>query len=311
MPTCRKAALAASTAAAGHGPSAVAARRLCHRMQGHRVEEERSPGGGAADGELQDEAISARLWGGGRAWLMRRVCEVGPTHCGRRLRGGADPAAARLEQLRKERFGEDFGTGTEFDSSGIFQSGDDSLVVLEGNESEERARQEKQRRGLLRKPKAPSSTKGNHAPALDTDNIFLASSQDLYDSEPRLDKPRVRDDLRGKEARAAALAQDTIQEPVDADGSPEGSQAEESGGDGLMEALMPKPFWWETETRKGEPLTRHPLLSEKTRTRASAYQFSESWEGVGKKNLKSLHRVALYSTRSKALTFQIFGGGGG
>ena len=251
-------------------------------MQGPCVEEERSPGGGTADGALQDDASSAKLWGGGRAWLTGRVCEGGPTHCRRRLRGGADPADARLEQLRKERFGEDFGKGTELDSSGIFESGDDSLVVLEGNESEERAREEKQRRGLLRKPKAPSSTKGNHAPALDIDNVFLASSQDLYDpydSERRLDKPRVRDDLRGKEARVAALAQDTIQEPIDADASPEGSQAEESGGDGLVEALMPKPFWWETETRKGEPLTRHPLLSEKTRTRGSAYQFSESWEG--------------------------------
>ena len=24
---------------------------------------------------------------------------------------------------------------------------------------------------------------------------------------------------------------------------------------------MPKAFWWETDMRKGEPISRHPLLS--------------------------------------------------
>ena len=166
----------------------------------------------ATDRALQASAGPARLWGCGRAPRTGRVCGCCHTHTGRRLRGGADLEAARIEQLREERYGEGFGKGTQLDSSGIFESGDDSLVVLEGNESEERAREEKQRRGLLRKPKAASSSTGNRA--LDAD-IFFASSQDLYDSENH-DRPLpppggVHADPRAPEARAAALAQDTLQ----------------------------------------------------------------------------------------------------
>ena len=164
----------------------------------------------AADGAVQGGAGPARLWGGGRASRAGRVCACGHTHAtGRRLRGGADLEEARIEQLRRERYGEGFGKGTQLDSSGIFESGTDSLVVLDGNESEERAREEKERRGLLRKPR----TKSARAP--DADDIYFVSSQDLYDSEQH-DRPlpppsRIRADPRAPEAKAAALAQDTLQ----------------------------------------------------------------------------------------------------
>lgn len=63
------------------------------------------------------------------------------------------------QRLRAERFGDDFGKATHMESSGIFDSGEDSLVVREGNDSEERARAEKERRGLVRKKKGKNSEK--------------------------------------------------------------------------------------------------------------------------------------------------------
>jgi len=70
-----------------------------------------------------------------------------------RLRGGMDPEDARLERLRRERYGDDFGKADNIDSSGIFESGADSLVVMQGNDEEEQAMLEKQRRGVYREPK--------------------------------------------------------------------------------------------------------------------------------------------------------------
>ena len=78
------------------------------------------------------------------------------------------------------------------------------------------------------------------------------------------------------EAKVAALAQDTIQTPLEEDASPSGSQAEESHGDDLLHARMPKPFFWEKNKRKGEPVSRHPLLSAKNVKRGEKFQFSES-----------------------------------
>ena len=86
-----------------------------------------------------------------------------------RLRGGFDLDEAHIERLRQQRYGDGFGKGTDLDSSGIFESGEDSLVVLEGNESEERARAEKERRGLLRAPK--SSQKNEEATVVDADQL--------------------------------------------------------------------------------------------------------------------------------------------
>ena len=87
-----------------------------------------------------------------------------------RLRGGADPDALELQRKRRERFGESFGKGTDLDSSGIYASGEDSLVAEGDDHSAAEARAEKERRGLLRLPK---STIGKQsAPNFDVDLLF-------------------------------------------------------------------------------------------------------------------------------------------
>jgi len=123
------------------------------------------PGRAPAEMFLTDvaRAPTARGCGNGvfplAGWHVAPSCNIPcPFIRFERLRGGADLEERRLNRLRAERFGSDFGKVMDEDS-GLFDGGEDSLVVMDGNESEEQAQAEKQRRGLLREKKGLSKDK--------------------------------------------------------------------------------------------------------------------------------------------------------
>ena len=210
--------------------------------------------------------------------------------CGERLRGGSDFGIddddARLARLRRERFGDEYGRATEHESSGIYSSGGsatDSLVVAKDNDDEERELMEKARRGLMREKKRSGTGKAKNKKR-DFDADKLLSEVDLGDSQPDNNEPlpQAATDERTYEAKVAALEQDTMQMAGDGDVSPEGSQAEESRGDGVLQQRLPQPFFWEKKRgKKGEPMSRHPLLSAKVRERGEAFSLSEPREADG------------------------------
>jgi hypothetical protein len=69
------------------------------------------------------------------------------------------------------------------EDSGLFDGGEDSLVVMDGNESEEQAQAEKQRRGLLREKKDLSKDKTKDETHEYLDAEGLVSKLEMGDSD--------------------------------------------------------------------------------------------------------------------------------